>query len=303
VRDYWREGGTSIGELAERLTGSSDLYQANGRSPFASINFVTAHDGFTLRDLVSYNEKHNDANGEQGRDGTDDNRSWNCGVEGPSDEVAVASLRSRQVRNLLATLMLSQGVPMLLGGDEFGRTQSGNNNAYCQDNPTSWYDWEHVDSDLLDWTGRLIDLRRRHPVFRRRRFFQGRPLRGHVTDEGLPDLAWFRPDGAEMSDVDWTVGYAKSIGVFLNGQAIPDPDEHGRPIVDDTFFLVLNAWDQPMEFTLPGPAWGNSWELVLDTASDALVAAGRVAPAEHRPAGAALAITGRQLIVLRSARS
>jgi isoamylase len=297
VRDYWREGGTSLGELAERLTGSSDLYQANGRSPFASINFVTAHDGFTLRDLVSYNEKHNEANMEDGRDGTDDNRSWNCGVEGPTDDPSVLDLRQRQVRNLLATLLLSQGVPMLLGGDEFGRTQSGNNNAYCQDGPLSWYDWEHLDAKLLDWTRRLIDLRRRHPVFRRRRFFQGRPLRGRPSDGGRPDVAWFRPDGEEMTDSDWSVGYAKTLGVFFNGAAIPDPDEHGRPILDDSFFLVLNSWDQDMEFILPGSAWGSSWEVELDTARST-IGSGE-APAEHRPAGAVLTVSGRRLVLLR----
>ncbi len=298
VRDYWREGGTSIGELAERLTGSSDLYQANGRSPFASINFVTAHDGFTLRDLVSYNVKHNDANGEDGRDGTDDNRSWNCGAEGPTDDPAVSDLRRRQERNLLATLFLSQGVPMLLGGDELGRTQGGNNNAYCQDNRTSWYDWEHVDEDLLAWTRRLIDLRRRHPVLRRRRFFQGRPLRERTSDDSLPDLAWFRPDGQEMTDRDWTVGYAKTLGVFVNGSAIPDVDEHGRPIVDDSLFVVLNSWDQDIEFTLPGPRWAASWELELDTAE--YLSGSGTAPAEHRPAGAVLSLSGRRLILLRA---
>ncbi len=298
VRDYWREGGTSIGELAERLTGSSDLYQANGRSPFASINFVTAHDGFTLRDLVSYNVKHNDANGEDGRDGTDDNRSWNCGAEGPTDDSAVSDLRRRQERNLLATLFLSQGVPMLLGGDELGRTQGGNNNAYCQDNRTSWYDWEHVDEDLLAWTRRLIDLRRRHPVLRRRRFFQGRPLRERTSDDSLPDLAWFRPDGQEMTDRDWTVGYAKTLGVFVNGSAIPDVDEHGRPIVDDSLFVVLNSWDQDIEFTLPGPRWAASWELELDTAE--YLSGSGTAPAEHRPAGAVLSLSGRRLILLRA---
>jgi glycogen operon protein len=297
VRDYWREGGTSIGELAERLTGSSDLYQANGRSPFASINFVTAHDGFTLRDLVSYNEKHNEANGEDGRDGTDDNRSWNCGVEGPTDDPDVLALRARQVRNFLGTLFLSQGIPMLVGGDEFGRTQQGNNNAYCQDNDLSWYDWRHLDRDLLDWTSRLIELRRRHPVFHRRRFFQGRPLRGHITAEGRPDIAWFRPDGEEMTDNDWNVGYAKTLGVYFNGHGIPDPDEHGRPIVDDSFFLVLNAWDEDLEFTLPGSNWGASWEVVLDAADGSVGAAG--APPEHRPAGAVLAISGRRLVLLR----
>jgi isoamylase len=297
VRDYWREGGTSIGELAERLTGSSDLYQANGRSPFASINFVTAHDGFTLRDLVSYNDKHNQANGENNRDGTDDNRSWNCGTEGATTDPDINALRNRQVRNLLATLFLSQGVPMLLGGDEFGRTQVGNNNAYCQDNEVSWYDWDNIDSALLEWTRRLIGLRRSHPVFRRRRFFQGRALRGTISDGALPDLAWFRPDGDLMTDADWEVGYAKSLGVFLNGQAIPDPDQHGRPVVDDSFFVVLNAWDEELDFTMPDSRWGASWEVVLDTGTDRIGDEG--GPPEHRPAGAVLKIDGRRLVVLR----
>ncbi len=295
VRDYWREGGASIGELAERLTGSSDLYQATGRSPFASINFVTAHDGFTLVDLVSYNDKHNQANGEDGRDGTDDNRSWNCGVEGPTDDPEVNALRKRQVRNFLATLLLSQGVPMILGGDEFGRTQLGNNNAYCQDNEISWYGWDRLDTDLLEWTRALIALRRDHPVFRRRRFFQGHPLRTGPSADRLPDIAWFRPDGQEMTDADWTVGYAKSLGVFLNGHAIPDPDEHGRPIVDDSFFLLLNAWEGDLDFTLPAVRWAASWELALDTGAELPGAA------DLRPAGAVLRVGGRRLMVLRAA--
>ena len=299
VRDYWREGGTSIGDLAERLTGSSDLYQANGRSPFASINFVTAHDGFTLADLVSYNDKHNDANGESGRDGTDDNRSWNCGVEGPTDDPAVNALRRRQVRNLLATLLLSQGVPMLLGGDEFGRTQRGNNNAYCQDNELSWYSWDDLDEELLAWTRDLIALRRQHPVFRRRRFFQGHPLRGAPSVDRLPDVAWFRPDGAEMTDSDWTVGYAKSLGMFLNGHAIADPDEHGRPIVDDSFFVVLNAWEQDLDFTLPEKRWAEGWEMELDTGGGADPSPGR--PGDRLDAGDAVCVGGRRLVLLRAA--
>ena len=300
VRDYWRQGGTPIGELAERLTGSSDLYQANGRSPFASINFVTAHDGFTLADLVSYNAKHNDANGEDGRDGTDDNRSWNCGVEGPTEDAEIIDLRRRQVRNLLATLLLSQGVPMILGGDEFGRTQHGNNNAYCQDGPLSWYDWSAVDHDLLQWTSELIAFRRAHPVFRRRRFFQGRPLRGAAAGDRLPDLAWFRPDGALMTDSDWTVGYAKSLGVFINGRAIPDPDEHGRPVVDDSFFLLLNAWDQELDFTLPPLRWAPGWDTVLDTSTTRIgLPGGDVA--NRKTAGKVLCVGGRRLLLLRAA--
>jgi glycogen operon protein len=265
VRDYWRQAGAPIGELAERLTGSSDLYEATGRRPFASINFMTCHDGFTLRDLVSHNDKHNEANGEDGRDGTDDNRSWNCGVEGETDDPEVSALRRRQVRNFLATLFLSQGVPMLLGGDEFGRSQQGNNNAYCQDTEISWYDWGAVDRDLQVWTEAVVDLRKRHPVFRRRRFFQGRSVRGSIGRGQLPDIGWFRPDGGEMTNTDWRVEYAKSLAVFLNGSAIPDPDELGRPVVDDSFYLLFNAWDQELGFTLPSPRWGRAWTRVLDT--------------------------------------
>ncbi|MBO0693492.1 MAG: glycogen debranching protein GlgX, partial [Acidimicrobiaceae bacterium] len=250
VRDYWRQSGAPIGELAERLTGSSDLYEATGRRPFASVNFVTAHDGFTLADLVSYDRKHNEANGEHGRDGTDDNRSWNCGVEGPTDDPAVLELRRRQQRNLLATLFLSQGVPMLLGGDELGRTQRGNNNAYCQDNELSWYDWANVDTDLLAWTQRLVQIRAKHPVFRRRRFFQGRAVRPARSEDSLPDIAWFRPDGHEMTNRDWTVGYAKSLGVWLNGKSITDLGPDGRPIVDDSFYILFNAWNEEIDFLL-----------------------------------------------------
>jgi glycogen operon protein len=305
VRDYWRQSGARIGDLAERLTGSSDLYEATGRRPFASINFVTCHDGFTLADLVSYNEKHNEANGEGGRDGSDDNRSWNCGVEGPTADPKILALRRQQVRNFLATLFLSQGVPMLLGGDELGRSQSGNNNAYCQDSPVSWYDWSAVDRDLLAWTQRLIALRRDHPVFRRRRFFQGRPLRGYGSwaqghhGEHLPDIAWFRPDGAEMTDADWAVDYARSLAVFLNGAALPDPDVHGRPLIDDSFYLLFNGWDQEIDFVLPDATWATSWEVVIDSA-DALED-GTGGPAVRRPASAVLRVSGHRLLVLQSA--
>jgi isoamylase len=301
VRDYWRQAGAHIGDLAERLTGSSDLYEATGRRPFASINFVTCHDGFTLRDLVSYNSKHNEANGEQGRDGTDDNRSWNCGVEGPTDDADIGALRRRQVRNFLATLFLSQGVPMLLGGDELGRTQWGNNNAYCQDGPVSWYDWGAVDDDLLTWTRRVIALRRAHPVFRRRRFFQGLPLRGAGSADQLPDIGWFRPDGRPMTDADWDVGYAKSLGVFLNGTAIRDPDIHGRPVVDDSFYLVFNGWDQEIDFTLPEARWTPMWEVVLDTdEGEGMAERGNGAPPARRPARGVLRVSGHRLLVLES---
>jgi glycogen operon protein len=315
IRDYWRESGAPIGDLAERLTGSSDLYEATGRRPFASINFVTCHDGFTLADLVTYNDKHNEANGEENKDGTDDNRSWNCGAEGPTDDPAINALRRQQIRNYLATLMLSQGVPMLLGGDEIGRTQQGNNNAYCQDSPISWYDWGHADEDLLEWTRRLIALRRDHPVFRRRRFFQGRPLRGRHPSDRLPDIAWFRPDGDEMTDADWEVGYAKSLAVWLNGHGIPDPDEHGRPVADASFYLIFNGWDQELDFTLPDAAWGQSWLVVLDTADDEAVpiatppgaavtptAPNGITPTPPmlRPANGVIRVSGHRLIVLES---
>ena len=291
VRDYWREATARLGDLAERLTGSSDLYEATGRRPSASINFVTAHDGFTLRDLVSYNEKHNDANGEGNRDGTDDNRSWNAGAEGPTDDPAINELRSRQQRNFLATLMLSQGVPMLLGGDELGRTQQGNNNGYAQDNEISWYDWARADTDLFDFTRRLIRLRRDHPVFSRRRFFQGRPVRGRGRD-GLKDITWYKPDGEEMGDADWDTGYARSIGVFLNGHAIPDVDRHGLPVRDDSFYLLLNAWDQPLEFVIAKEIEGRKWEAALDTATPPLTGT------YH--AGDTLCLKGRHLVLLQA---
>jgi isoamylase len=281
IRDYWRQENTSIGELAYRLTGSSDLYEATGRRPWASINFVTAHDGFTMADLVSYDHKHNEANGEGNKDGTDDNRSWNCGVEGPTDNPDILALRARQTRNFMATLALSLGVPMFLGGDELGRSQQGNNNAYCQDNEVSWYDWENVDGDLLIWTRSVLDLRRKHPVFRRRRFFQGRPLRQLASDPSLADIGWFRPDGRQMTDADWGVGYAKSLGVLMNGASLSDQDRHGRQVADSSFYLAFNAWEEPLQFRLPGPEWGGPWRVVVDTADSkpverpSLVQAGR----------------------------
>ena len=292
VRDYWREATAHLGDLAERITGSSDLYEATGRRPSASINFVTAHDGFTLRDLVSYNDKHNDANGEGNRDGTDDNRSWNCGAEGPTDDIEINELRSRQQRNFLATLLLSQGVPMVLGGDELGRTQRGTNNAYCQDNDISWYDWGDVDTDLHEFARSLIALRRAHPVFSRRRFFQGRPVRGRGED-GPKDIGWYKPDGNEMGDADWGTGYARSLGMFLNGLAIPDVGRHGQPIRDDSFYLVLNAWDQPIDFILPKETMGRTWEVALDTS----MAGDR---ATTYAAGDNVQLLGRHLVLLRA---
>ncbi len=260
VRDFWRGEPATLGELAQRLTGSSDLYQSDTRRPMASINFVTAHDGFTLADLVSYDDKHNEANGEDGQDGTDDNRSYNHGVEGPTDDEEVLRLRRRQQRNMLTTLLLSQGVPMLLGGDEIGRTQGGNNNGYAQDNEISWFDWSAVDTDLLEFTSRLIAFRGAHPVFRRRRWFEGRNIRG--TDLG--DIGWFAPAGQQMTDEDWNAGMARTLGVFLNGHGISTPGPHGEPIIDDDVFIVLNADPEAVEFVLP-PEVEGAWQLCMDS--------------------------------------
>ena len=262
VRDFWRGTDQQLGEFANRLTGSSDLYAMTGRRPYASINFITAHDGFTLRDLVSYNSKHNEANGENNADGTNDDGSWNSGAEGPTDDEAVNGLRSRRQRNFLVTLILSVGVPMICGGDEIGRTQGGNNNAYCQDSEISWFDWEHLDEGLLAFVSRVIALRHEHPVFMRRRWFYGRPLRGAEVS----DIAWFRADGSPMTDQDWQTGFARTLGVFLNGKGIPTPDAHGEPITDDSFLILFNAHYEEMKFQLPEARWGEHWVTVIDTA-------------------------------------
>ncbi len=285
IRDVWRGEPAVVGELASRLTGSSDLYQADSRRPSASINFVTAHDGFTLADLVSYNEKHNEANGEGGNDGERHNRSWNCGVEGPTDDPDVLALRGRQQRNLLTTLLLSQGVPMLLGGDELSRSQGGNNNAYCQDNEISWFDWEHIDENLLAFTRKLIALRRRHPAFCRRRWFQGRPLRG------TPDIVWLRPDGTEMSEDDWN-DHEVSVGMFLNGEAITSQGARGERVLDSSFFLLINASPEPRKWTISGP-WGQEWECLLDTAVPAEPAT------EDVEVRGDLVVTDRSVVLLR----
>ncbi|MGW5677773.1 glycogen debranching protein GlgX [Streptomyces sp. NPDC003860] len=283
VRDLWRGEPRTLAEFASRLTGSSDLYQDDGRRPLASINFVTCHDGFTLRDLVSYDEKHNEANGEQNRDGESHNRSWNCGVEGESDDPGVRELRARQMRNFIATLMLSQGVPMLSHGDEFGRTQGGNNNAYCQDNEVAWVHWpqpEAVDDGpgdglarraLLEFTRTMVWLRRDHPVFRRRRFFRGRPVQG--TGDELTDIAWFTPQGAEMRPRDWQSAQARAMSVFLNGHAISEPGPRGERIRDDSFLLMVNAGDEDLDFTVP-VHHGSGWQVVVDTARTAGVPPG-----------------------------
>jgi isoamylase len=290
MRAYWKGDGGLIGEFARRLTGSSDLYGRSGRLPHASINFVTAHDGFTLHDLVSYNDKHNEANLEDNRDGNNHNLSWNCGVEGPTEDPAINALRGRQKRNLLATLLLSQGVPMLLAGDEIGRTQGGNNNAYCQDNATSWLDWS-LDADrsrLLDFVRRLVHLRRTHPVFRRRHFFQGRPLHGGEAK----DIVWLKPDGAEMTSDEWHQDFARCLGVFLAGDALGETDARGRPVTDATFVVLFNAHHDPVPFRLPESRAGQ-WLALLDTArEDGLVPDGTFA------AGSVYPLEGRSLVLL-----
>ncbi len=265
VRAYWKGDEGQAGGLAFRLTGSSDLYGRGGRKPYASVNFVTAHDGFTLNDLVSYNDKHNEANGEDNRDGHDHNLSWNCGAEGPTDDPAIVALRERQKRNFMATMLLSQGVPMICGGDEIGRTQRGNNNAYCQDNELSWLDWNlsRRDRDLLTFTRRCIELRQRHPVLRRRQFFYGRRIHGSE----VKDVSWFRPDGREMTPEDWQNGLTRSLGLRLAGDAIDEVDAQGHRIVDDTFLMLLNAYYDRLPFTLPAHQRGLRWHVVLDTRS------------------------------------
>ncbi|MDW3216639.1 MAG: glycogen debranching protein GlgX [Ilumatobacteraceae bacterium] len=290
MRDFWRGEPSTLAEFGSRFTGSSDLYEADTRRPTASINFITAHDGFTLADLVSYNDKHNEANLEGGNDGESHNRTWNHGVEGPTDDPEINELRARQRRNLVTTLMLSQGVPMLVGGDELGHTQHGNNNAYCQDNEISWYPWDDIDADFAAWCRRVIAFRGSHPVFRRRRWFQGSVIRG------IDDLAWLRPDGDEMTDDDWSTGYARAVGVFLNGSAIPTTDTYGEPIVDDTFLVLFNAGHESIEWRLPGPAWGRRWTVDLDTA-DPRKGVQRTANARQ---GSTLDVLGRSIVVLRS---
>jgi glycogen operon protein len=263
MRAHWKGDGGLIGDFARRLTGSSDFYEHSGRKPYASVNFITAHDGFTLHDLVSYNGKHNEANGEDNRDGTDNNNSWNCGVEGPTDDPDIIALRARQKRNLLATLMLSQGVPMLVAGDEMGRTQQGSNNAYCQDNEMSWVNWKlsRDDREFLAFAQRVIALRREHPVFRRRHFFQGRALRG----SGSKDMHWLKPDGSEMTDREWAHDFARCLGVYLSGEEMDERDRRGRPVRDDNFLLLFNSHHEPIAFRLPVLGHDGQWQSLLDT--------------------------------------
>ncbi len=288
VRDYWRGEQRTLADFAYRFTGSSDLYESDGRRPYASLNFVTAHDGFTLADLVSYNEKHNEANGEGNRDGESHNRSWNCGAEGPTDDPLILELRARQRRNFLVTMLLSQGIPMLLAGDEMGRSQGGNNNAYCQDNEVSWIDWASIDGPMVVFANRLVQIRRNHPVFHRRRFFQGRPLHG----EGVSDIAWFRPDGTEMSDKDWQTGTVTAMGVFLNGEAIHGPGPRGEPVVDESFLALFNAHYESLTFALPSSRFGERWIRMVDTADS-------LSEGESAKAGDGVAVESRSVVLMR----
>lgn len=290
VRDFWRGEPQALGEFASRLTGSADLYEHSGRRPVASINFVTAHDGFTLRDLVSYNEKHNEANGEDNNDGESHNRSDNMGVEGPTDEPGILAARARQQRNFIATLLLSQGVPMLLHGDEMGRTQGGNNNGYAQDNEITWVDWESADHPLIEFTAALSRLRKDHPTFRRGRFFNGRPVK---MEEGapMPDVVWLRPDGSVMQPEDWESGFGRAIGVFLNGQGIRERDRRGEHIIDRHFIVLFNAGDETVEFHVPDVKFSPEWDVLVDTA-------GELANTEPVKPGAALMLEGKSLVVL-----
>lgn len=294
VRDYWRGEPATLGEFASRLTGSSDLYEATSRRPSASINFVTAHDGFTLNDLVSYNEKHNMANGEDNRDGESHNRSWNCGVEGPTDDPEVLELRGRQIRNFWATLMLSQGTPMIAHGDEFGRTQLGNNNVYCQDSEISWMDWSLVDknADLLTFARKVTALRKRHPVFRRRRFFEGEPIR---TGDEVRDIAWLTADGQEMTHDDWNKSFHKCVAVFLNGEAITAPNARGERVVDNSFLLCFNAHEEDMEFAIPNDDYAQEWTVELDTNDPT----GGATDAATLAAGQTMPVPARSVLILR----
>jgi glycogen operon protein len=296
VRRFWKGDAGQVGGLAFRLTGSSDLYARNGRLPYASINFITAHDGFTLHDLVSYNDKHNEANGEENRDGHNENLSWNCGAEGETDDPAILALRAEQKRNFLATLLLSQGVPMLLAGDEFGRSQGGNNNAYCQDNEVSWVDWklDRPQRELLEFTKLLIRISHQHPVLRRSHFFQGRKIRGSE----VKDLAWFRPDGKEMTDEDWANPEMRSFGLRLAGDAIEEMDARGNHVADDTLLILLNAHHETVPFVLPAHRRKLHWWVILDTSEP-------ITRREQRPLRGArpYPLHGRSLALLRLPRN
>lgn len=291
IRDFWRRADSTLPEFATRFTGSSDLYLNNYRRPVASINFITVHDGFTLNDLVSYNKKHNEENGENSQDGINDNRSWNCGEEGPGNNPEVQECRKRQKRNFLTTLFLSQGVPMMLSGDEISRTQKGNNNAYCQDNEISWTDWKNEDKDLLDFTQKLIQLRKKHPVFRKRKWFQGQAINGN----GLKDIEWFLPEGTEMQDKHWDHDYARSLAVFLNGEGIRSEGKKGEEIKDDSFYIMFNASDIPIEYKLPPENYGTNWKLVLDTSKNLLNENAEKSQVEER-----VKVEGLSVVVLQN---
>jgi glycogen operon protein len=292
VRDFWRGEPKTLGEFASRITGSADLYEHSGRRPVASINFVTAHDGFTLADLVSYNQKHNEANGEGNRDGESHNRSWNCGAEGPSEDPKVLGLRARQQRNFIASLLLSQGVPMILHGDELGRTQQGNNNGYCQDSELTWINWDSVDQPLIEFTAAVNALRTKHPTFRRSRFFDGRPVR-RGEGERLPDIVWLDADATTMKPEDWDSAFGRSVGVFLNGDGIRARDDRGRRITDVNFLLYFNAHDDEVGFTLPSDEYAPAWDIIIDTA-------GHSADTNPVKAGDTLAVAAKSLVVLRA---
>jgi glycogen operon protein len=286
MRDFWRSHPVGIGEFATRFTGSADLYGTSGRRPTASVNLITVHDGFTMRDLVSYDDKHNEANGENNRDGTSDNNSWNCGTEGPTDDPDILALRARQSRAMLTTLMLSFGVPMLLGGDEMGRTQQGNNNAYCQDNETTWFDWASADTALKDYTKRLIAFRRAHPVFRRRRFLAGAEA---------AELQWFTPGGASMDGGDWADPNARAIAIYLDGSDDPDRAEDGTPLLDDDFLVLVNSWWEPLGFVLPETRPGAEWQAEIDSYDPAAPAG-----AAQRHADDQVTVGARSVAVFRS---
>ncbi len=291
MRDYWRGADSMLGEFAARFTGSPDLYQNDNRHPTASINFITAHDGFTLQDLVSFNEKHNEANGEDNNDGETHNRSWNCGIEGETDDPDVLALRKKQKRNFITTLFISQGVPMLLSGDELGKTQHGNNNAYCQDNELSWIDWANADEEFLLFTKKIIHFSKRHPAFNRRSWFKGRPIRG----VGVEDIAWFLPEGLEMTEENWNQDFAKSLAVFLNGKGIHSVGPKGEKITDDSFYLIFNAFYASLMYVLPLDKFGNKWIKVLDTHENYLEETGEV-----YKAGDAVVVEGRSIVILKN---
>jgi isoamylase len=291
MRDYWRGADSMLSEFALRFTGSPDLYKEGYRKPTASINFITAHDGFTLHDLVSYNEKHNEINGENSNDGESHNRSWNCGAEGPTDDANIIELRNKQKRNFLTTLFLSQGVPMLVAGDELGKTQNGNNNAYCQDNEISWINWQHADTEFLNFTQKLMHFQHAHPVFCRRKWFKGRP----IQSSGVEDIAWFLPNGNSMSEENWKQDFAKSLGVFLNGKALRSDGPKGEPVIDNNFYIIFNAYDGELPYVLPSEEFGSTWQKLIDTHENFFCEEG----GQSFAPGETITVQGRSVVVLK----